>query len=91
MSLNNRNFQSWLDELKLRNPDGTPNWQNIENEMHDFYHILQEVPKVYDHITGGKMSKPNYLAREVIAAADDFFDEMIGLAIEDAKEDQIID
>lgn len=39
-------------------------------ELNDYAMLLREVPKVYDHITGGAISKPNTLADAVIAEAD---------------------
>lgn len=39
------------------------------NELHDWYVALQEVPKVYDEITGGRLTKPNTMAAYVLDAA----------------------
>jgi hypothetical protein len=45
----------------------------IKRELYDYHTLLNEVPKVYSDITGGRISKPNTLASEVIAQADAYF------------------
>jgi len=56
-------------------PDGaTP--EEIQNELMDYHTILGEVSKVYDHVTGGMISKQNTLAREVIAMADEYYQKL---------------
>ena len=67
--------QSWEDFGKdlCTNPDGTLNIEAIKNEMSDFEFIIGEVPKVYMHITGGTLSKPNYHAEGVISLADEVY------------------
>lgn len=39
------------------------------NELHDWHLALHEVPKVYDEITGGRLTKPNTMAGYVLDAA----------------------
>jgi hypothetical protein len=58
--------------------------EQVQNELNDYHTILDNVSKVYDHITGGRISKPNTLAYEVISVADDYYDE---LKSEDVKEE----
>lgn len=45
--------------------------EQIKKELCDYLFLLEQVPKVYNHITNGLLSKPNYYADAVIAAADD--------------------
>lgn len=52
-------------------PDGVLNLEQVKAELHDYYTLICEVPKVYDHITGGRISKPNTLASVVIAEHDE--------------------
>lgn len=52
-------------------PDGKLDFDQIRRELHDYHDLLVEVPKVYDHITGGRISKPNTLASSVIGVHDD--------------------
>ena len=51
--------------------DGNINVEQVKNELCDFYHMLQEVPKVYSEITNGVLSKPMYDATTVL----NYFDE----------------
>src|SRR3990172_12529242 len=44
---------------------------DVQNELADFRMVMQEVSKVYDHITHGRISKPNTKAEDVIAVADE--------------------
>ena len=46
--------------------------EKIADELSDYRFMLDQVPAVYMHITGGLLSKPNYHAHAVIAAADDY-------------------
>lgn len=61
--------------------------EKIEAELHDFRFMMQQVPKVYGSITGGLLSKRNYYAESVISAAEDYTQQLIDEAIEEAKEE----
>ncbi len=50
--------------------DGVLNEEQVLKELNDFYFIMQQVPKVYDHITKGRLSKLMYEAATVISEAD---------------------
>ena len=50
--------------------------EDIQNELIDYYTILGEVSKVYDHITGGMISNQNTLAEDVIAMADEYYQKL---------------
>lgn len=54
----------------------------IKKELSDFRMVMGQVSLVYDHITGGKITKPNTEAETVIAMADDEFDERLNEALE---------
>ena len=58
------------------NKDGTLNLEQIKKELYDFSIALEEVPKVYDALTGGKISKINTLHDVVISVAEDYFSEL---------------
>lgn len=58
--------------------DGSIDLDAVKRELHDYRTILEEVPKVYMHVTGDKISKPNTEAMHVIAAADEHFEWMLG-------------
>ena len=65
------------------NPDGTLNMDAVQRELADYYFMLQEVPKVYDHVTGGAVSKPNTYAFEVNLVADEHYQKSIEGIIRD--------
>jgi hypothetical protein len=49
--------------------------EEVENELHDYWACLQEVPKVYDEITRGHLSKPTTRAQYIIDAVDERIEE----------------
>lgn len=54
-------------------PDGVWDYDQLKLELCDYHMLIQEVPKVYDHITWGRISKPTTLASEVISVHDDLW------------------
>lgn len=50
---------------------GVDREDRIKRELHDYSFLMDEVPKVYDHVSGGRISKPNTMAFEVIGQHDD--------------------
>jgi len=49
--------------------------EQVLKELCDYMYVMKEVPKVYCHITGGKLSKIMYPASTIIAVADDLISE----------------
>lgn len=69
--------ESWkFWEPIITNADGSLNLEQIKGELYDFYRVMTEVPKVYCHITGNKLSKILYNSETVIAEADAHYEEM---------------
>ncbi len=52
--------------------------------MSDFYFVMNQVSKVYSHITNGMLSKPNYHASGVISCADEVLNAHVAAAVEEA-------
>lgn len=48
----------------------------VKNELYDYSVFLQEVAKVYDHVTGGMISKQNTKAEAVIDEADEYYKKL---------------
>ena len=82
-----------IDQLKLKYktasfwnetvyPDGMTAEQ-VENELHDFYVVMTEVPKVYQHVTCNRISKPLTHASAVISEANDCWDKWTKEAIKE--------
>ena len=66
--------------------NGVINIEQVKKELFDFYTMLDEVPKVYLHITGNQISKPLTDANIVISLADEYYDEICKEYIEDLDE-----
>lgn len=81
-------FKSFWAEI-VCNPDGTLNMDAVQRELADYYFMLQEVPKVYDHVTGGAVSKPNTYAFEVNLVADEHYQKSIEGVIRDDLTDAL--
>ena len=56
-------------------PNGELDLELVKLELYDFSFLLEELPKIYEHITGGKMSKTTYYARDVIQETEDHYEE----------------
>lgn len=68
-------------------PDGM-DAQDLLNELSDLEMLIPNVSKVYDHVTGGKASKPNTDADVIKSLHDDYVNELIEEAVEDALEER---
>ena len=51
--------------------EGRLDLAQIMRELYDYRTVMQEVRRVYDHLTGGKFSKPNTAAEHIIAAVEE--------------------
>jgi len=65
--------------------DGVLDPLKVARELADFAFMLDEVPKVYMHVTGGRLSYPNYRAEQVIQVAREHNAEMIEMVLIDAR------
>lgn len=65
-------------------PNGVLDEEQVHNELHDYWHMLQEVPRVYEYITCGRMSKPLYYAHDVLSVADECTEKFIREAVTEA-------
>lgn len=51
-------------------PNGVLDFGQVKRELFDFRMMMEEVPKVYDAVTGGRFSKPLTRAQVIIDAAE---------------------
>lgn len=58
------------------NENGDVDILQVKKELSDYRFILNQVPKIYKHITGGLLSKPMYDAQTIITKADDYYQEL---------------
>lgn len=71
---------------KLVETDGKLDPDKVMRELHDYSFMIDQVPKVYGHVSGNKISKPNTHAFEVINAHDDQRKKDIEEALADERE-----
>jgi hypothetical protein len=67
-------------------PDGVLNAERVKAELYDYHVLMDNASRVYDHVTGGRISKTSTTAGAVIAEADARVMEDIERAIEDDRE-----
>jgi F0F1-type ATP synthase delta subunit len=78
-------FEEFWKDL-VTNPDGSLNIDQVKRELHDYNCMLDEVPKVFCHVTGGLISKPNTKADFVIEEFENYVDKLLKEEVEDALE-----
>lgn len=59
------------------NPDGSLNLDQIQKELSDFSRLLRDVPKVYNVVTGGVLSKAQYPAATVIELHNNYMKDEV--------------
>lgn len=74
----------WAEEIGLkRTIFGNYRPKEVLDELHDYRFVLSQVPKVYSHVSGGRISKPNTYAHEVIGEHDQRRNDDIEEALKD--------
>ena len=68
-------WENFWKEIVCR-PDGEIDIDQLKLELFDYYVIFSEVSKVYDELTGSRISKPNTYAYEVISRANEYMEEL---------------
>jgi len=79
-------FKEFWQDIVM--PDGEWDLEQVKRELYDYAQFMEETSKVYDHITMGRVSKPNTTAEAVIAEADEVLNDLIREAIEEDREDR---
>ncbi len=81
--------KTWLDHWAedMTRSDGTLDPDKVKRELHDYWFLLENVPVVYEHVTVGMLSKPNYDASTIISVHDERCQEStMGVVRDDVKE-----
>lgn len=78
----------WDDFWKeiCTNPDGSLNLDQIQRELSDLYLMMAWIPVVYDHVSGGMVSKALTWPSVVCSLADDHTNDVCDDAIKEAIE-----
>ena len=66
--------------------DGVVDMEQVKKELFDFATLIDNVAKVYCHVTGNQISKPLTDPDVVISVADEYYDGICQEHIEDMKE-----
>ena len=53
--------------------NGELDLDKVKAELYDYKIVMEEVSKVYDHITNGRISKPNTQSDVVISETEDCY------------------
>ncbi|MFA5395715.1 MAG: hypothetical protein WC346_06820 [Methanogenium sp.] len=59
-----KDFEDFWKDIIIKK--GKIDLEQVKKELHDYHILLKEVPEVYMEVTGGRISKPNTRAFEVI-------------------------
>ena len=69
--------------------DGELDEKKIQNEMHDLVFVLRQVGEVYEHITGGRLSKETYFASTIIQEHDQQIMNAVNEALAEMTSDSL--
>lgn len=70
------------------NADGSINLEQVKKELSDFSMLLSWVPRIYMHVTGGKVSKENTWPSVVMSLHDEHVNELVEEALRSELEDR---
>ncbi|AOI92077.1 hypothetical protein WS57_25535 [Burkholderia pseudomultivorans] len=70
------------------NADGSINLEQVKRELSDFSMLLSWVPRVYMHVTGGKVSKENTWPSVVMSLHDEHVNELVEEALRSELEER---
>jgi hypothetical protein len=69
--------------------NGNLDIEKVKCELADFSMLLHWVPRVYLHVTGGKVSKPNTWPSVVCSVHDDAVNDLVQEALDEAASDTV--
>lgn len=78
--------EEWWRQL-VCDDDGVPDMEKVMAEFHDFDMLIRNMPRVYDAVTNGRISKPHTEAWVVIAEVEDITRGLIDEAVEETREE----
>ena len=76
----------WKPILFSDGMDGMIDVDQLKKELYDFWVLMDNVSKVYCHVTGNQISKPLTDVDVVISVVDEYYNEICLEHIEDMKE-----
>lgn len=61
---------------KIIEKDGKVDLEAVKKELADFWFVLENAPRVYSAVTGGKITKIFYTSRTILKAAEEYLEEL---------------
>lgn len=83
--------EQWMKDIGVIREDGTFDEAQARKELHDYSFLLSQVPAVYEHVTGGLLSKPNYFSAAVISCHDEHVEQETKGIIKELDEHEIME
>jgi len=81
--------QAWEEYWKeIVCPNDILDVEQVKKELSDYLMILDDLPELFMHITGGRCSKTNTDKHVVISLHDDHVNELIDEAVAEALQDK---
>jgi len=65
----------WKDLVEV---DGKIDFDQIKKELYDFHRLIQNIPRIFEHVTGGACTKPLTNVEVVCSLADEYYAELHG-------------
>ncbi len=89
----NADFKKESDEFwkEIIYQDGKIDEEQVLKELADHYFMLEEIPKVYCHATGGLLSKQMYYATSINPVISDYITKSIEEEIQQSIEDGLLE
>lgn len=56
--------------------DGILNVDQVKRDLWDFHKLIENIPKIFDHITGGACTKPLTDPSVVCSLADEYYQDL---------------
>lgn len=79
-------FKTFWVPIIFDEENGKLNLEQLKKELYDYSMLLENVPKVYCEVSGGKISKPNTDPNEVISAFNDLLNDAVDEAIKEHEQ-----
>lgn len=73
----------WANVVEV---DGVIDIDRVKAELHDYHMLLRDIPLIFDHVTGGRATKPNTTPAVINQFADEHYAEVAGDAARDVHE-----
>ena len=81
-----KDYKEFWKEI-VENKDGTLNIEQVKKELSDFKYFIDNIPKLYNNITGGYISKHMTNIRHVIDRVNERLEDSYNEGYNDALEE----